>query len=399
MIADFELAVLTEDITSRGRHRGEVGTVVEVFEDGAAYLIEFAPRRDKEADIIPVSANQVIAKSASKYIKELFRSLNEEGLDRHFLTKYGVPKAYLRGAEDNEAGIDRLRRYFSGYFGLVDDGHDLSSGSRSTFVRPQVRSFSGGSLGEMDLAGNHVAVALAQAALSGYSKPSPASYLSAEELRRELLSTGERYISFEILLDYCWRIGVPVLHASNLPRQSRKSRGAALEIEGHPVIVLCQRHTSPSKQLLPLAHELGHIANQHIKHGTLVSSSLHQFFFDEETELEARTFARRLIAGSSPTRMTLSHGMSYEAIANEARYEGERTKTDPGYLIALEQGGNTYSQQALGAALKSVDNGDNAIENMRQTTDRQLDWNSMLPEASFLVRSIALDEVTNDPSV
>jgi hypothetical protein len=59
MIHEHERAVLTKDIPEQGLKAGDVGTVVHVYKDGAAYEIEFFALDGRTPDIVTIESDQV----------------------------------------------------------------------------------------------------------------------------------------------------------------------------------------------------------------------------------------------------------------------------------------------------------------------------------------------------
>lgn len=59
MIREHERAVLTRDLPERGLKAGDVGTVVHVYRDGAAYEIELFALDGRTLDVVTVEAEHV----------------------------------------------------------------------------------------------------------------------------------------------------------------------------------------------------------------------------------------------------------------------------------------------------------------------------------------------------
>jgi len=59
MIREHERAVLTRDLPEEGLQAGDVGTVVHVYCDGAAYEIEFFALDGRTLDVVTVEADMV----------------------------------------------------------------------------------------------------------------------------------------------------------------------------------------------------------------------------------------------------------------------------------------------------------------------------------------------------
>jgi hypothetical protein len=59
MIQEHERAILTRDIPEKALKAGDVGTIVHVYSDGAAYEIEFFALDGRTLDVVTVEADQV----------------------------------------------------------------------------------------------------------------------------------------------------------------------------------------------------------------------------------------------------------------------------------------------------------------------------------------------------
>jgi hypothetical protein len=59
MIAEHTHAVLTADLPEHGLRAGDVGTVVGILGEGAAYLIEFFTLNGDTIDVVYAEADQV----------------------------------------------------------------------------------------------------------------------------------------------------------------------------------------------------------------------------------------------------------------------------------------------------------------------------------------------------
>jgi hypothetical protein len=61
MIKEHERAILTVDFPDIKLKAGDVGTVVHIYDDGAAYEIEFFALDGRTLDVVTVEASQVRA--------------------------------------------------------------------------------------------------------------------------------------------------------------------------------------------------------------------------------------------------------------------------------------------------------------------------------------------------
>jgi len=73
MIREHERAVLTVDLPDAGFKRGDVGTVVHIYPNEAAYELEFFALDGRTLDVVTVEAGQVrpVRRSDVLHVREL----------------------------------------------------------------------------------------------------------------------------------------------------------------------------------------------------------------------------------------------------------------------------------------------------------------------------------------
>jgi hypothetical protein len=199
----------------------------------------------------------------------------------------------------------RLAKLFSlRYSSLTDNGAAEFALAGRCFKR-QVNI----DIGSLDQASALASLAarLTIRSLEGDFVPPPPSGAS---IRESILHRGLRWVDFKALVDYCWGIGIPVIHCPNLP--APKMQGLAHELEDRPSIVL----TSGRKYgylVFDLAHELGHIALGHVRNtGWVLDEKINTAHVDSaagqlDIEAEANKFAIELLTGNG-NKSSFSHG-------------------------------------------------------------------------------------------
>jgi len=224
---------------------------------------------------------------------------------------------------------------------------------------------------------------LASAATVEPCIPPPAA---AAQVRAEILGRGQPWVGLSNLVDYCWSIGIPVVHLASFLK-SRQPDGLALKVRGRPVIALCKNEKRSAWLLFILAHELGHIVLGHIPDdGAVLDVDVHANDRDEE-EKAANDFAVELLTGRADTKFWADRWPNAVALAKTARELGREHQIDPGHVVlnyAHSMGPGFF---AVGnAALKHLEKGD-ATGIVRRKLAERLDW-SRLPEDSceFLMR-------------
>ncbi|SFQ07000.1 ImmA/IrrE family metallo-endopeptidase [Pseudomonas sp. NFPP28] len=155
---------------------------------------------------------------------------------------------------------------------------------------------------------------------------------SAEEVRRQILATGRPWVDLEGLIEYCWQVGIPVIHlASGLMK--KKMDGIAMSIKDRPTIVLSSRKAC-GYLLFHLAHELGHIALGHLDtNGAIVDSDIAEDpNGKDEAEQAADNYALELLAGRQ-AQLVLGRFMAAPVLAQLAIDFGKRHAIDPTHVL------------------------------------------------------------------
>jgi hypothetical protein len=211
---------------------------------------------------------------------------------------------------------------------------------------------------------------------------------SAAQMRREILGQGHSCISLSNLIDYCWSLGVPVVHLSSFLK-SKQPDGLAVKARGRPVIVICKKAKASAWLLFILAHELGHIVLGHIpEDGVLIDENVNTNEPDTEED-QANSFAVELLTGDKDCHVrTTGRWPNAETLAREAQEFGHQFKIDPGHIVlnyAHTMGANFFP--VANAALAILEPKRDALRIVQQKLAGHLDW-SRLPEDSseFLMR-------------
>jgi len=220
---------------------------------------------------------------------------------------------------------------------------------------------------------------------------------TAAQVRSEILGQGHPWVGFANLIDYCWSLGIPVIHLSSLLKAKRPD-GLAVKVRGRPVIVLCKHDRSTAWPLFILAHELGHVVLGHIPDdGVLIDENVKTNVVDAEEEA-ANKFAIELLRGDQDCRFfTAGRWPNAAQLAQAAREIGRPRKIDPGYFAInyAHTMGKAFWPVA-NAALSILEPRRDALGILRRKMAEHLDW-SRLPEDSseFLMR-VSQAEITSD---
>lgn len=178
---------------------------------------------------------------------------------------------------------------------------------------------------------------------------------SASTLRREILSFHPNtYVDLRTLLDHSWKHGVPVVWMARRPRQGRAIDGFSMFVGNRPVIVLASNRQPPAWLAYHLAHELGHIYQEHVSpsSGPIADRSLRDPTEDPQ-EVEADRFACELLTGDPEPRFISQRPLSGATLARAATVFGEENRISPGSVALFY--GKTLGRWGVAAnALKEL---------------------------------------------
>lgn len=323
-------------------------------------------------------------------INELYSRLSAVGLSRAFVTKTALPSWWDDEVAANPSGYSQGLLLLSRHLGL--DLASLQSESEPIRLRDfgTCKFKKRYDVSEDDLALARVlATRAAQLAASAVSIPAETIPVRASDIRDHILGEDASWVGLNELLNYCWSIGLPVLHLDHFPKSAKRPDGFAARVNGRPVIVLCRHAKYSSWLLFILAHELGHLALGHVPdEGTLIDQRVRQDSVDEE-EQQADAFAIELLSGQANRRfIAADRWPNAVELAKLAQEIGRKSMIDPGHVVlnyAHSMGDSFYS--VANAALRLLEPNADAVAKVRTKMAENLDW-SRLPEDSseFLMR-------------
>ena len=165
---------------------------------------------------------------------------------------------------------------------------------------------------------------------------------SVERIRNQIMQSRDA-VDLAGFLEFCWSIGIPVVHFSMFPPGVHKFQGMVAYFgdsttdtaQGRPVILLSLKDKSPSRLLFIGAHELGHLIKGHVTTNEPLIDERVELETDDDDETEANQVAAELLLGRS--------GMSYdiwrpvvsgEQLAEESRRLAQNDHVHPG-VVAL----------------------------------------------------------------
>jgi hypothetical protein len=184
------------------------------------------------------------------------------------------------------------------------------------------------------------------------------SGISAGALRESVLASGRPFVTLVDLLSLSWGLAVPVVHLRVFPWQQKRMAAMTVKVGDRSAVLLGKDSSYPATIAFYVAHELGHIARQHVAADRQIvdlgdDASAAGEKDDEEREADA--FALELLTGEPepkvlPTGPGSAHG---RAVARAALESAEALRIEPGTL-ALCFGHSTGDWQTANAALGQI---------------------------------------------
>ena len=329
--------------------------------------------------------------------KRVLKRARGAGFETSFV-RQALPVWWDDEAADHPSGLEEGIGYLASRLGLAPSS--LRDGPEATFettVQPKFKTRSDVSRDAL-VPTEHVAVRALQLALRAAPQPGPLRHLDARSLRRELLADRHPWVTFDLLLDWCWRNGIAVLHLSTKVGK-KKMDGLAARFAGLAFadgdrygIALCCNHKAPSWLLFHLAHEVAHVMLGHLpENGVIVDESVDSRMEDEQ-EVEADAYAWTLLSGTPSFEPFSNPGWNGPQLARAAAAQSQQLRIAPGTL-ALSHGYRHGMWGAAQSALKLLEGDRDAPQAARNALLRQLDWPALSADDVDYLRTLSgLDE-------
>jgi len=317
----------------------------------------------------------------NQQVSRLYSALSGAGLGKAYLNRYLIPQALQNPLEH-----DSLVEFLAWHLGLNLDSLSATNPVLK-FEHSKVRYFRGPETAEDKDSGELIAMAISRIAISAMQHKRMDSFPTASAVRRRILESNEPYVSFRSLIDYCWNSGVPILHVKNLPAKARKRRGIVTEVNSRPAVVLCRQDASPSRHILPLAHEIGHIAGRHLDFVGFMASTDAELQFIDRTEAEAQRYGNELITGGQTIPVDGYHYRRVEGLVDATLERSRRYKVDPGYLI-ISRTTVTHDWAEANLALRLIEGSTTAPEMINSEVAKRLDWGQVSAYSRDLLQGV-----------
>lgn len=234
-------------------------------------------------------------------------------------------------------------------------------------------------------------VALARTLTAGTVQPQgnvspPPSYQL-----RELLLHHSAYVNLQALLAACWSLGIPVVHLDVLPLEQKRMHAMSARVQERTAILLARRSPYPSQVAYAVAHELGHIALQHLRQDPVllhVQDPLQAAEQDEE-EASSDSYALELLTGDTePTVLADTTTYTGPQLADAAIRHAREYSIEPG-ILALCAGYSTGRWAETFSALNWIPPGKVDVASMvNGIAADQIDWGSLPASSAWYLRQV-----------
>jgi hypothetical protein len=272
----------------------------------------------------------------SSRMRKLYERLSAAGFSRHFIQNSVLPSWWEDSLAEKETGFAHIALIIARYIGA--DVRTLLDTEESITLEPLGRVLfksGGNTVPEALRATTSVCVRAAHLVHRATSVVPPSALPeSAMALHEELRQRGHTVVTLDALLDWCWSVGIPVLHLKKESLPGKKPQALCLRVKGRPVVFLCDAHNLGAWQAFHLAHELGHILLGHLESGdSLWLDETIRRDDTQEQEVEANMFAVTLLLRDPEITVNALPSLKAEELAAAARQYGEKHTLDPQALV------------------------------------------------------------------
>ncbi|MBW4419878.1 MAG: ImmA/IrrE family metallo-endopeptidase [Myxacorys californica WJT36-NPBG1] len=317
-----------------------VNRVYKYFDDVEGdWLEEFEP-------ILVNGSAEYKSRVTVSAICEQLRSL---GLSTSFIKNMAFPSWWKSELESDEGAISQLLNSLSRRLFLKVNFSQNSDLSLAFLPIPATKFKLQKSQEDPQLF-SYLARSIANAVSSTIEQAYFSIPSEALSIRQSILQR-ESSVNLDSLLDFCWGVGIPVVHFDKQPDGHVKSDGLVVMSGRRPVILIGSSRKQSAWLLFILAHELGHIAKGHLQEGILVDESFLRGVNDDEEDT-ANQFAAQLLFGDVPLQWAAN--LNKNRLLAKARCLSEEHNLDSGALI-LNYGWQTKNWGCAVAALNLLE--------------------------------------------
>lgn len=182
--------------------------------------------------------------------------------------------------------------------------------------------------------------------------------VTARDLRESVLVSGQPFVTLGDLLALSWALAIPVVHLRVFPWPQKRMAAMTVRVGGRSAVLLGKDSAYPATVAFYLAHELGHIALEHIAADRQIvdlEDETPASDAEDQEERDADAYALELLTGNpAPTVLPTGPGWAHgRALAQAALDTAQDLQIEPGTL-ALCFGHSTGDWQTANAALSHI---------------------------------------------
>jgi len=332
--------------------------------------------------------------------KILYSRLCRIGFNRPFVRSNGLPEWWTDECDALPDAPATIAAYLSRRFNLDFDwllNPDLAEQERilpfkksgrihyKTTNKQDVPS-------EPDVASSMARRVAELVAFSSTTDYEPIEGMTSYGIRESILKQG-KVVTLESLLGFCQAKGVPVIHFANFPKKAKRFQGMVTRCGHRPVVVLALQDLSPSRLAFILAHELGHIALEHLHENEAISDEvIKPDAQNDQQESSANGFATELILGRPDNFYCFHENMNPGYLTKLADQRAKWDKVDPG-AIAWNYAWQGGKWGVARKAINCIEQDANAPLLINQELHPQLDPNRLSEDnQDYLILALKLDE-------
>jgi Zn-dependent peptidase ImmA (M78 family) len=214
--------------------------------------------------------------------------------------------------------------------------------------------------------------------------------MNAKDIRRSLLA-GRPFVGLTDLCSLCWSLGIPVVHLRVFPLAAKRMAAMSVRAGERYAILIGKDASYPASTAYHLAHEIGHIALNHLQETNAivdVEEPLEDAERDKE-EVEADSFALTVLTGSPEPKIEMNEpARNGRELAHAVSRSAVERQIEPGTL-SLCYGHQTGDWAVAQASLRHIyDNRHEVWKFINQTATGQLEWDELSEENRAYVRAV-----------
>jgi hypothetical protein len=176
----------------------------------------------------------------------------------------------------------------------------------------------------------------------------------ADDMNEQILAeSGDRHVSLENIVNYCWSRNIGVVHVDNIPMVRKGLDALVYRYDERYVIIVARKMgiEGAARALFIIAHELGHIAMGHVEENcALIDDPNNDADRQKENEPAADAFALRVLSAGRYNESWAGKAKRADTLAAKAVEYSDIAGVDPGHLLlrlAFEEDAYGLVQGAL----------------------------------------------------